>query len=98
VAEGGSVSDGYLTMAQDAGYRGDEARQYAEALEQAEYDHWCEQQTAAQYEAMLQEQCGAEGHAYHGDEFDPDSVPPEHRDEVGRCYCGAKRYPAGGAA
>lgn len=41
--------------------------------------------------------CAGGGHAYYGDEFNPDDVPPEYRDEVGRCYCGAKRYPPGGS-
>jgi hypothetical protein len=40
--------------------------------------------------------CAEGGHAYYGDEFDPATVPEEHRHEVGRCYCGKVRYPAGG--
>lgn len=35
--------------------------------------------------------CGSNGHAYYGDE---EGAPVEER---GRCYCGARRYPAVGA-
>lgn len=37
----------------------------------------------------VEDECESHGHAYYGD----DGAPPNGR---GRCYCGARIYPAGG--
>ena len=40
--------------------------------------------------------CASGGHVYVADEWPAETVPTEHQHEVGRCYCGQVRYPAGG--
>jgi hypothetical protein len=63
-----------------------------------EFDCFCFE--PVQPEPTYEEYCAAQSHAYYADEYDWTEAPEAERDrakaEAGRCYCGARRYPAGG--
>ena len=45
----------------------------------------------------VEDECGSTGHAYHGDEWETtEQSIRQAGDTAGRCYCGRRRYPAGG--